>query len=55
MGLTVMENAEEDEDISVKGPVFLKKKTPKISNNLFIEKLKDTESFNFLIFFLQCV
>jgi hypothetical protein len=28
MGLTVMENAEEDEDISVKGPVFLKEKNP---------------------------
>ena len=44
MGLTVMENAEEDEDISVKGPVFLKKNPPGFQNNLFIEKLKDTES-----------
>ena len=44
MGLTVMENAQEDEDISIKGPVFLKKKTPGFQNNLFKEKSKDTES-----------
>ena len=40
MGLTVMENAEEDEDISVKGPVFLKKKKPRISKQFVYRKIK---------------
>lgn len=43
MGLTVMQNAEEDQDISIKGPVFIGKKTPGFQNNLLKEKSKETE------------